>query len=218
MQRATCRGVVVLAISVAVGLPGCRDFHAGDGRQQDHAMLNLKRKKAAFPSEELGSLGDGALSSRTLNADLIVKSNDKGPGTPQQITLTEADSVPAMASWAGMTVDEFVSRNPSLRNRSLVPGDAVTLDLTKGELARFNGMRKTAIARRQVQKASAQEQVVRVDQHVMQPGQDLTYLVRTYPTNEDLLMRENGATRMGALRPGLTIKVPILATAPPALR
>jgi len=117
-----------------------------------------------------------------------------------------------------MTVDEFVSRNPSLRNRSLVPGDAVTLNLTQGESARFNGMRKTAIAQRQVRRSSDQEPVVRVEEHVLLPGQDLTFLIRMYPTNEDLLMRENGATLMGALKPGLTIKVPILATAPPALR
>ncbi len=215
MGRIILRGIVpTLALLGTLILPGCRDFKVGQGHQQDHAMLAISQKKSAAKGQELGSVGDGALSSKTVNADLIVKATDKGPGDPQSITLTGADTLPALASWAGLTVDEFLRKNPSLRFKTLVEGDALTLNLTQGEFRKFHGLRKVAVARWQMQRDSGGSEPIRTVDHLMLEGEGVADLLVKYRTTEDLLMSANGAVRMGSLRPGQTVKVPILAEGP----
>jgi hypothetical protein len=203
--------VPALLVTAALILGGCRDFKVGQGRQQDHAMLNLSQKKSAAKGTELGSVGDGALSSKTVSADMIVKATDKGPSDPQSITLTGADTLPALASWAGLSVDEFLRKNPSLRFKTLVDGDALTLNLTQGEFRKFHGLRKVAVARWQMQREAGVSEPVRTQDHLIVEGEGVADLLIKYRTTEDLLIGANGAVRLGTLRPGTLVKVPILA-------
>lgn len=216
MGRAIVQGIAsTLFITVVLVLPGCRDFKVGDGRQQDHALLTLPQVKGpARRGPELGSLGDGALSSRSVNAELIVQTADQGPPSQQQITVTGADSIPAMASWAGLSVEGFLRKNPSLRTRALVVDEALFLNLTRGEASRFHGLRKVAVARWQMQRESGGGEPLMILDHVIVAGEGITSLLARYRTTEDLLIQENGAVRMGSLRPGQTVKVPIVGDRP----
>lgn len=215
MGRIAIRGIVLsVLLAAAFLLGGCRDFRVGQGHQQDHALLTLSQPKSPKSASELGSVGEGALSSKTVNAEMIVKATDKGPTDPQSITITGADTLPALASWAGLTVDEFLRKNPSLRYKSLVEGDALVLNLTQGEFRKFHGQRKVAVARWQIRKDAGGRDPVRTVEHVMADGEGVADLLVKYNTNEDLLMSANGAVRIGSLRAGQTVKVPILAESP----
>jgi len=215
MGRAVIRGIVPSLLLVAVlVLGGCRDFRVGQGHQQDHSLLTLSQQKSQKNGSEIGSVGEGALSSKTVNAEVIVKATDKGPADPQSITITGADTLPALATFAGLGVDEFLRKNPSLRYKTLVEGDALVLNLSEGEFRKFHGLRKVAVARWQMLKDAGGRDPIRTVEHVMVDGEGVADLLVKYNTNEDLLMSANGAVRIGSLRAGQTVKVPILAESP----
>ncbi len=203
-----------LAVLLLLGMPGCRDFKVGDGHQQDHALLAVARKQLPTRAADAGVAGEVTAYPRTVNADMILRTADQGGPSLQQITATGADSIASLASWAGLTVDEFLRKNPNLRKRTPVVGEALSILLTPGEASRFHGLRKVAVARWQLQSEVGKTEPVRTVEHVMVDGEGVADLLLQYVTTEDLLMRENGALRIGSLRPGQIVRVPILAARP----